>query len=83
MRIAIASSTPGSQSIMKRRAGEGGAEAEGVEAADMSAREERRGARPGRRSAWAARYRNAASVLACVQCMVRCWVGCVLGGVWV
>lgn len=55
-----------SQSIMKRRAG-GGVEAEAV---DMSAREkeERKGARPSRRSAWAAKYRSAASVSACMYC---------------
>ena len=57
--MAMASSTPGSQSIRKRRAG---GEAEGVKAADMSAREEER-ARLGCRKAWMARYRSAASVL--------------------
>lgn len=57
--MAIASSTPGSQSIRKRRAGE---KAEGIKAADMSAREEE-GARAGCRRAWTARYRSAASVL--------------------
>ena len=72
MRMAMASSTPGSQSMMKRRAGGVGLEAP----VDMCARgKERRGARPDRRSAWSARYRSAASVFVCVQWCVWCvWV---------